>query len=181
MITTTPKRTTFVLFITGVSGSGKTTILEHLSGISDLQDTVYLHFDSIGIPSEKEMTKNYGSGKNWQKEATNTWITKIISKYKEKSLVIIEGQADIKFIIDAFNKHKFTNYKVVLVHCDRSSRDARLKEKRNQAHLANDDMENWARYLKQQALKFNIPILDTTQHDINTSIKWIINYLRDTN
>jgi|GEM_PF-5089644 len=50
----------------------------------------------------------------------------------------------------------------------------RLVDIRNQPELANDDMKNWLKYLRNQAAQFSIDILDTSKLDIDATIKLLL-------
>ncbi len=90
-----------VVFITGASGVGKTTLLSALQ--KELKDTavVCLHFDSIGVPTPDEMNAVYGSGSEWQKAMTYRWVQRIRRDYRNQRYVILEGQINLDFIITA--------------------------------------------------------------------------------
>ncbi|MCC2624834.1 MAG: hypothetical protein K0R14_707 [Burkholderiales bacterium] len=49
-------------------------------------------------------------------ESSTGLLTYLVSSYNSQTLVILEGQVDIQFIIDAFNKISFQNYKIILIH-----------------------------------------------------------------
>lgn len=51
-------RLPFILFITGVSGAGKTTVLKQLCSKLAHQSVACFHFDSIGVPSVEQMIKS---------------------------------------------------------------------------------------------------------------------------
>ena len=118
----------------------------------------------IQIPPTSVTTKNlytrYGSPSEWQKAMTFAWVEKINTEYKDQKLVIIEGQVNLDFIIEAFKKVKLNQYKIILFHCDNKIRHERLHIDRNQPELVNDDMDNWSEFLKKQAIDKKIPILD---------------------
>lgn len=80
-----------IFFFTGASGAGKTKLLESLSKENFNTSTVFLYFDKIGVPSEEEMIKEYGSGSAWQKAMTFLWIKKMLTEYNDKSLIFFEG------------------------------------------------------------------------------------------
>lgn len=150
-----------VVFLTGASGAGKTTVLNAFK--KDLSSSIEcLHFDNIGVPSEADMIKEYGSGSEWQKAMTYHWVKKIMTAYKNKELVILEGQVNLDFITDAFAGFNFNKFKIILVHCDHKTRHQRLHQDRNQPELVNDQMDNWAEFLKKQAINKNAIILDTS-------------------
>jgi thiamine kinase-like enzyme/adenylate kinase family enzyme len=162
----------FIIFISGVSGAGKTTLLKKLCNQAP-KSTECLHFDSIGVPSVEDMIKQYGSPSEWQRAMTNLWVDKLLTEYKDKKLIFLEGQVNLMFFEEACKKHNFTNYKTILIHCDDAIRHERLRANRNQPELINQDMDNWARFLKNQALEMNIPILDSGKMNIDEMADWI--------
>jgi adenylate kinase len=70
----------FIFFLSGASGVGKTTIVAALKKHDSFVDCVFLHFDSIGIPSSDEMLDRSGSVEKWQEMATDRWIEKIVTE-----------------------------------------------------------------------------------------------------
>jgi dephospho-CoA kinase len=157
----------FIYFITGASGTGKTTLLEKLKE-QLFGEWVFLHFDSIEVPSKDKMIKEYGSPREWQKEKTNFWISKILKEYKNKK-IIIEGQVDLKLIIDVFSKYDFTEYKIILMDCNEEIMYERLKY-RKQNYLIDEDMKNWLKYLRNQAKELNVDILNTSNKNIEETV-----------
>ena len=168
------KNVPYIIFLTGASGSGKTTLVNAFSQkINDIS-TMCLHFDSIGVPSEKEMIKKYGSQCEWQRIMINVWVKKLVNEYSDKKLIIFEGQVDLSFISSACENINFTKYKTILVHCDTSVRHQRLYVNRNQPKLINETMDNWSKFLKQQAVAMDTPILDTTSMTKEKALEWIL-------
>lgn len=157
----------FIIFLTGASGAGKTTLINHFTNtISDKSKSIIcLHFDSIGVPTLDEMIKEYGSTSEWQKAMTYHWVYKLINDYQNKKLVILEGQVNLDFIVSAFEGFNCNQYKIILAHCNNITRHKRLHHDRNQPELINENMDNWAEFLKQQAIAKNVAILDTTKLD----------------
>jgi GTPase SAR1 family protein len=51
-----------ILFLSGASGVGKTSIVEKLKAHYSSDNYAFLHFDSIGVPSPEEMIEQVGSG-----------------------------------------------------------------------------------------------------------------------
>jgi hypothetical protein len=88
-------------------------LLDRLSQQLPSSSCVYLHFDSIGVPSEEEMVAHCGSGSEWQKAMTYRWIKKLIQQYRDKKLVVLEGQVNLDFIDAGFLGFNFRNYKIV--------------------------------------------------------------------
>ena len=152
-----------IIWLTGASGVGKTTLLLNLKEkYSNNGDWEFLKFDSIGVPSNEEMVKEYGSGEGWQKVKTLEWIEKMVHGYVDKNMIVMDGQANMEFIREGFEKENFTNYKIILIDCEQETMVRRLTDERQQAWLASEDMNNWLKFLRNQAQKLNIPIIDTT-------------------
>jgi dephospho-CoA kinase len=147
-----------LLWLTGASGSGKTTIVKALKPIVD--DGIAIEsFDSIGVPSVDEMRRKYGSPSNWQRAVTDVWIARAATRYAQKSAVVIEGQSDPRFVLESAARHRVESVTVVVVHCDDLERHMRLRA-RGQRDLVNADMDNWAAYLKGAQ---GVTLLDTTK------------------
>lgn len=154
---------TNIFFITGASGVGKTSLVEGLKNkYSKKNNWIFLHFDSIGVPTLEEMIKKFGSEENWQKETTYKWIKKMLNEYQDKDVIIFEGQVNLKFIKDGFSQNNFSNYKIILIDCDEELMAKRLTHDRGQPELFNDDMKNWLKYLRNQANSFEVNIIDTS-------------------
>lgn len=156
------KQRPVIIFLTGASGAGKTTILNAFNNKFSTSSVACLHFDNIGVPTEQEMIAAYGSGSEWQKAMTYHWIKKLINDYQNKNLLILEGQVNLDFIVSAFEGFNFSQYKIVLAHCENITRHKRLHQDRNQPELINDNMDTWAEFLKKQAIEKQAMILDTT-------------------
>jgi uridine kinase len=150
-----------IYFITGASGVGKTTLVVNLKNKYSERACDFFHFDSIGVPSLKEMETEYGSGSEWQKEMTYKWIDRLINR-NDADTVVLEGQVNIEFIQNGFTKYNFNNYRILLVDCTFKEMTYRLTHKRKQPELLTEDMKNWLNFLRNQALNFNSPILDTS-------------------
>ena len=152
-----------IFFITGASGVGKTSLVDSLKEKYGSRNSwVFLHFDSIGVPSPEEMIKQFGSGENWQKEMTYQWIKILLNEYQDKNVIIFEGQVNLKFIRDGFSQYNFSNYEIILIDCDEDTMGKRLTHDRNQPELLNDDMKNWLKYLRNQANTFGVNIIETS-------------------
>src|SRR5690349_18708985 len=92
----------FVYFITGASGAGKTTLVAQLKEKYGHMPWSFFHFDSIGVPSLEEMTKEFGSPTGWQKAKAYEWIDKSVHDSGEK--IFLEGQVNLEFISGGFAK-----------------------------------------------------------------------------
>ena len=158
-----------IVFLTGASGVGKTSIVKKLK--QDFSNTKFEfhHFDSVGVPTEEERN----SIKNWQEKTTHNWIKKLID-HSDKEVAILEGSSNIEFILGGFKKHNYSNFLVILIDCDEDIMINRLVHIRNQTELANEDMKNWLKYLRNQAIQLSIDILDTSKLDIDSTIKTLL-------
>lgn len=154
----------FIVFITGASGVGKTTLLNNLKEkYSHKKAWKFLKFDSIGVPSNENMIREYGSGENWQREKTFEWIQKMVCDFPDKKLIIFEGQVNLQFIKTGFERQKFSNYRIILTDCTQEIMIQRLVQERQQPWLASQDMKNWLNFLRNQAKQFHEPIINTSQ------------------
>ncbi|MEO6077655.1 MAG: AAA family ATPase [Candidatus Andersenbacteria bacterium] len=162
----------FIVFITGASGVGKTTLVNNLQ-TKYLDNSTYHfeHFDSNTVPSTEEMSKQFGSGEKWQETMTRQWVDKLIHNYSNKDVIIFEGQVNIRFIQEAFQKNNFTNYKIILVDSSEKSMITRLTHDRKQPELVTEDMKNWRIFLKNQAQEYSIPIIDTSEKTPDEVVK----------
>ena len=143
---------------------GKTTLLQNLKEkYTGNTAWEFLHFDSIGVPSNEEMVKEYGSGENWQRAKTFEWIERMVNGYSNKEMVVMDGQSNMEFIKAGFEKQNFTNYKIILIDCEQDIMIKRLIDERQQAWLASEDMKNWLKFLRNQAQALNISIIDTSK------------------
>lgn len=150
-----------IFFITGASGVGKTTLVDILSQQYTGKGYRFFHFDSIGVPSDDIMQKEYGSGVAWQKAKTDEWIEKLV-RLKTDEKLILEGQVNLQFIRDSFKRHQFKNYCIVLIDCNESIMAQRLAGERGQPELFTSDMKKWRQYLRKQAEELRVEIIDTS-------------------
>ena len=150
-----------IYFITGASGVGKTTLVSELEAKYRSMPWAFLHFDSIGVPSESEMKKAFGSPSGWQEAKAHEWIDKLVHNYTEEK-IFLEGQVNLEFIRNGFQKHNFNKYKIILIDCNEAEMAHRLISKRSQPELFSNDMRNWRKFLRMQAEKSGSVIIDTS-------------------
>jgi len=148
-----------IFFVIGASGAGKTTAVKKLEE-TNLTDFNFCYFDSIGVPSDEEMIRLYGSGEEWQRVNTNNW-TKKIKDLLDSKPTILDGQTRPSFINEACKENDVTDYEVILFDCSDEVRKKRLIN-RGHPELASDRMMNWAKYLREESLKLNYQILNNT-------------------
>lgn len=162
-----------IVIMTGASGVGKTSVFEKIQSILPEKDFAFFRFDNIGVPSLTVMIEQFGSPSGWQEAKTYEWM-EILAKEKGKKTIIFEGQMNMDFIQGALVKNGFNDYQIVLMDCSEAEMKRRLIEDRNQSELANPDMSNWLRFLRNQASEKKIPIIDTTQRTIDQTANLFI-------
>lgn len=151
-----------IFFITGASGTGKTTLVSNIKNKYQNKNWAFLHFDSIGIPTSRDMIKQFGSVENWQKQTIFTWIEKMLTDYQNKQIIIFEGQVNLEFIKLGFSQHNFSTYEIILIDCNETVMAKRLVKNRKQPELLTQDMKNWLNFLRNQAKESNEDIIDTS-------------------
>ncbi len=168
----------YVVFLGGASGAGKSTLVNELSKMHvGSSMAAFLHFDSIGVPSSEEMIATHGSTKEWQRATTYEWIKRIAENYTNKSIVFFEGQTEFTFVKEAFKKNNIQNYTMLLVHAPAEERHRRLVTARNQPHLVNDEMDNWANYLLNQSVNLGCTSINTSTTDVDSCVAFLETFL----
>lgn len=167
-----------IYFIIGASGSGKTTTLKQFEKVIPQYCTL-IHFDSIGIPSFEEMKKEYGSMEEWQRVKTGDWVKKIAEEKLPFSNVIFDAQIRPSFIREACNLHK-VDYKIILFDCIDRERKKRLVS-RGHPELADENMMNWAAFLRRECQKYQYKIIDNSHITLDQTLQlfneWLQNQL----
>lgn len=162
-----------IIFLTGASGVGKTSIVRNIA-LFDKPFTC-LHFDSVEIPTIEIMNANFGGTENWQKRMTEDWVRSLVLDYSGR--ILFEGQVNIDFIISSFTKINFSNYKIFLVDCSEATMLDRLITKRKQPELANNDMVNWLKFLRKQAVDLGISIINTDELSLEQCCEMVVREL----
>lgn len=168
-----------LVVLSGASGSGKTAIAAAIAHRYPSQVDVF-HFDSIGVPPPERMIAEYGSGEAWQRAMTFEWIAKLAPSVAAGRSVLLEGQMRLAFVVDAAMIARMTKMALVLVDCNAETRRLRLTDDRGQPDLANDQMMDWARYLREEALAGGFDVLDTTDLMVEQSTDFVIARLAST-
>lgn len=151
----------FIYFITGASGVGKTSLVNHLQKKYKNNPWAFLHFDKIGVPSAEEMIREFGSPSAWQEAKTDYWIKRLVHECTSEK-IFFEGQVNLQFIRNGFAKYHFNNYRIILIDCSETVMEKRLVHDRKQGELFTQDMRNWLKFLRNQADEFNVAIIDSS-------------------
>jgi hypothetical protein len=108
------------------------------------------------------MINEYGSVEQWQRRRTIEWIGRIKTESLCRAPVILDGQARQAFVDEACAIAGVSHYRIILFDCEDVVREHRLIA-RGHPELANNQMVNWARYLRDEASRRGDPIIDTTR------------------
>jgi dephospho-CoA kinase len=168
-----------LVVLTGASGSGKTAIARAVAAHEIPGAPTVLHFDATRVPSQEEMVREYGSGEAWQEQKTFEWLRRIRLEFADRPAVLFEGQSRIAFIRAAIERAGIEHAEIILVDCDDETRFGRLRLERSQPDLATQRMLTWAAYLRTEAARAGIPILDTTDRTIADSVDYVLHRLAE--
>lgn len=169
----------FFVFITGASGAGKSFLTHALEKELDLTNVHIAYFDRIGVPTAEAMIDIYGSGEKWQEATTYLWIQQLLALKHHKMVIILEGQYNPQFVLDACKKFNVLRYVLIGVHAERSIRERRLVVQRGQPELVNEDMNNWAEFLKRKTREVGGDIVDTSASDTQQNMIEIVSIIKN--
>lgn len=164
-----------IVFLIGASGAGKTTVTKQLAQ-RNIPHFKILYFDSIEVPTMQQMEEQYGGPEHWQKIKTMEWIDTIHSQYLPHTQVLFDGQMRPSFIKEACQKKRIKNFEIILFDCSDAERKKRLIERGHEG-LADDNMMNWARYLRRECQARGYPSLDTTSISVEEATGWLLTHL----
>jgi len=154
-----------ILVVTGASGAGKTAAVRALAD-RNLPGLRCFHFDSIGVPSEDVMEREYGGGDGWQAWATKQWLARIgalAALPDGVRIAVLDGQTRPSLVVGLTGSVPRCDVSVILLDCSAEVRDARLRGPRQQPELATGRMDDWATHLRGEAAAFGLPVIDTTR------------------
>lgn len=166
-----------LVILIGASGAGKTTIARAIGECYSDEVDVF-HFDRIGVPSVVRMIAEWGSGEAWQRAKTLEWMASLASLTRSRRSVLFEGQTRLAFLAEGADAAGDLKYWPILIDCADEVRTRRLTAERGQAEFANEEMTNWAHYLRQDARRRGCEILDTSMVSVEQSIAHVIARLR---
>jgi len=132
------KMKSVVFFITGTSGTGKSTLVDHLK--KDLPFAEVHDFDEGGVPK--------GADENWRRQRTNDWLEKAKSYQKRGKTTIICGVSvpnEIKSS-PAYSNSLDVHYGII--HVGEEEIRRRLHARGWKGKDLIDDNVNWAKHLE---------------------------------
>jgi hypothetical protein len=154
-----------ILVVTGASGSGKTAAVSVIAARA-LPGIRCYHFDAVGVPSQEEMDRDFGGGEQWQALTTQQWLDRLAADPDGAAVYVLDGQTRPSFVLKAADRARLDSVRIILLDCEPSVRHTRLIELRGQSELVNSRMDCWAAYLRGQADALDLPVIDTTDQDI---------------
>ncbi|MDL2410392.1 hypothetical protein PY650_33320 [Rhizobium calliandrae] len=166
-----------LIVLTGASGSGKTAIADAIAEKYPGEFAVD-RFDKIGVPPVDRMIRDHGSPEAWQRDKTIEWMARLAKVAKSGKPVLFEGQIRISFIAEAIVAAGIDRYRLLLVDCDDVTRTQRLTVGRGQPELADQNMMNWAAYLRREANLNGYEIFDTSKLSLDQCVVHVLGYLR---
>jgi len=130
-----------IFFVTGSSGSGKTTCIKELKKLLPGNIKVF-DFDDVGVPENAD--------KVWRQKATEYWIKKAI-EYQSKNIdICVCGTSVLGEILASPSMPQVNGIAVCLLDCSDWARIERLNKRGT--YGANQDMLNWAAWLRMHSV-----------------------------
>lgn len=166
------------VFIIGASGVGKSYLTQVLERELDPKFVRVEYFDRIGVPEFEDIVKEYGSCEKWQEVMTHKWIQHLAAE-QDKKVVILEGQFNPQFAVEACKEFGVSPYILILLHADKKVREHRLTIQREHPELADERMSTWAEFLKHKTQELGGVIIDTSDSDIQSYLDEITDVVKE--
>jgi dephospho-CoA kinase len=122
------------------------------------------------------MTEHYGGPEEWQKFKTTEWISQIRDQFLSSTNILFDGQTRPTFIEESCISENITSYKIILLDCSDEERKRRLFI-RGQKELADENMMNWARYLRTECEQRHYQIIDNTKLNEKETVSQLLECL----
>jgi hypothetical protein len=104
-------------------------------------------------------------------------MQRLAEEAKAAPQLLFEGQTRFSFLAEGAAAAGVFAYAPLLVDCDDDTRSRRLVLERKQPELANEEMMNWARCLRNEAHARGCSILDTSARSLTDSVEWVMDRL----
>jgi energy-coupling factor transporter ATP-binding protein EcfA2 len=105
--------------VTGASGVGKSTVLQHLEGVPWPEPLRCVEFDSIGVPE--------GADVSWRHGAIELWVRQAILAEAAGEHLLLCGQVPMGELLAAPSADRLAGVAVCLLHCTPEVRAERLR------------------------------------------------------
>ena len=155
--------------VTGASGAGKTATVRALAQ-RGLAGVACFEFDSIAVPTADAMEREYGSGEAWQAAMTHQWLQRLWDAADGPRVSVLDAQTRPSFVLAGAEAAGMPAVHMVLFECSPAIRSARLQGARQQPELDTDRMSAWAEYLRAEAVRHGLPIIDTSDLTITEAL-----------
>lgn len=156
-----------IYFISGVSGAGKSSTLEHLKKLLPPEKYDIRDLDERGVPD--------GGGLTWLNSETRHWLDVAKSNAAEGKSTIICGFANPEFLKDVHKPGEDVPVQIILLHVSKDVLKQRLKGRhstpesikeieRTAAMPFEQFMENSASFtveFREICEKYNCPVIET--------------------
>ena len=164
-----------ILVVTGASGSGKTATVRALEARA-LPGVRCYYFDAVDVPSAED--RGSGGPEGWQRVTTRKWLNRLAADPDGAEVYVLDGQTRPSFVRAAVEGTHTALVRIVLLDCAPAVRHARLVGPRKQPELSNSRMECWAAYLRGQTDALNLPVIDTSDLEIDAAVDALIVYVQ---
>jgi hypothetical protein len=159
-----------ILVVTGASGSGKTAAVRALEARAIPGVRCY-HFDAVGVPPAQDR----GSGPHgWQAVTTKAWLARLAADPDGAEVYVLDGQTRPSFVLTALEGRNRALVRILLLDCTPDVRHARLVGPRKQPELSDSRMDCWAAYLRGQADALDLPVIDTSELEIDAVVDALV-------
>src|SRR5262249_37180408 len=156
-----------ILVVTGASGSGKTATVRALEA-RGLSGVCCYYFDAGGVPPAAH--HGFGGPEGWQAVTTKEWIGRLAADPDGAEVYVLDGQTRPSFVGSAVEGTNSALVRILLLDCAPDVRHARLVGPRKQPELSNSRMNCWAAYLRGQADALNLPVIDTSDLEVDAVV-----------
>ena len=160
-----------IFFITGTSGSGKTTVMDHLKEQLPVSHFAVHDFDEVGVPDNADQA--------WRIATTQYWIEKAQHYATQNQATVICGVTVPSEVMEAI-KHTSLQPCFAFLKIDDATIKQRLQARGWHEQLIQDNI-NWAHFLESEIRATQQHLIIETSHyrrpaDIaNQLITWINN------
>ena len=166
-----------IVIVTGASGVGKTAVVRAIEARGLTRVRCYC-FDAVGVPSVRDMDRDFGGSERWQAVTTQWWVDHLAANTDAAELCVLEGQTRPSFVRAAVDRAGIRFVRIVLLDCVPAVRHERLTGPRKQPELSNPQMDCWAAYLRGQADALNLPVIVTSDLGIEDAADELLVYIQ---
>ncbi len=132
-----------IFFITGTSGSGKSTVMEHLKKLLPESHFVVHDFDEVGVPSDADQA--------WRIATTQYWIKRAQQYAAQNKTTVICGVTVPSEVLNSPIRPALPIH-FGFIKIDDQTIEQRLKQREWSDSLIEDNL-NWSHYLEQEIAK----------------------------